>query len=29
VVMNEFAVRAAGKDQQLEAAVAELMKLVR
>jgi len=29
VVMNEFAARAAGKDQQLEAAVAELMKLVR
>ncbi len=29
VVMSEFSVRAAGKDQQLEAAVAELMKLVR
>jgi len=28
-VMNEFAVSAQGKDQQLEAAVAELMKPVR
>ena len=28
-VMNEFAVASQGKDQQLEAAVAELMKLVR
>jgi C-terminal processing protease CtpA/Prc len=28
-VMNEFAIRAQGRDQQLEAAVAELMRLIR
>jgi len=28
-VMNEYTVRAAGRDQQLEAAVAELMRLIR